>query len=69
MAWTIMGSVGRWDRGARNDETDVTMVQTLPTSAAQVQGNPACVEASRAVPTPAPTLGLNPWRQNLPAPT
>lgn len=40
MAWTIMGSVGRWDRGAKNDKPDVTTVQTLLTSAAQVQGNP-----------------------------
>ena len=41
MAWTIMGSVGRWDRGARNDQADVTTIQTLLTSAAQVQGNPS----------------------------
>jgi murein DD-endopeptidase MepM/ murein hydrolase activator NlpD len=40
MAWTIMGSVGRWDRGARNDKPDVTTIQTLLTAAAQVQGNP-----------------------------
>src|SRR6185436_9463337 len=40
MAWTIMGSVGRWDKGAKNDTADVTTIQTLLTSAAQVQGNP-----------------------------
>lgn len=39
MAWTILGSVGRWDRGAKNEAVDVTTVQTLLTSAAQVQGN------------------------------
>ncbi|HET9227812.1 MAG TPA: M23 family metallopeptidase [Thermoanaerobaculia bacterium] len=41
MAWTIMGSVGRWEKGARNDAADVTTIQTLLTSAAQVQGNPS----------------------------
>ena len=41
MAWTILGSVGRWDKGANNDRADVTTIQTLLTSAAQVQGNPA----------------------------
>lgn len=39
MAWTIMGSVGRWEKGAKNDPADVTTIQTLLTSAAQVQGN------------------------------
>ncbi len=40
MAWTIMGSVGRWERGAKNQTADVTTIQTLLTSATQVQGNP-----------------------------
>ena len=35
-----MGSVGRWNRGAKNEKADVTTIQTLLTSAAQVQGNP-----------------------------
>jgi murein DD-endopeptidase MepM/ murein hydrolase activator NlpD len=41
MAWIIMGSVGRWDRGARNDKADVTTIQQLLTAAARVQGNPS----------------------------
>ena len=41
MAWTIRGSVGRWDKGAKNDKADVTTVQTLLTDAAQAQGNPS----------------------------
>jgi len=35
MAWTIMGSVGRWENGAKNDPADVTTIQTLLTSAAE----------------------------------
>lgn len=41
MAWTITGSVGRWDRGAANQQADVVTVQTLLTDAAQAQANPA----------------------------
>lgn len=41
MAWTIRGSVGRWDRGAVNDRGDVTTVQTLLTDVAQAQGHAA----------------------------
>ena len=40
MPFTIMGSVGRWDKGASNDAADVTTIQALLTAAARVQGNP-----------------------------
>ena len=33
MPFTIMGSVGRWDKGASNDAADVTTIQTLLTAA------------------------------------
>jgi murein DD-endopeptidase MepM/ murein hydrolase activator NlpD len=40
MSWRISGSVGRWERGARNHRRDVETVQTLLTSAAARLGNP-----------------------------
>jgi murein DD-endopeptidase MepM/ murein hydrolase activator NlpD len=41
MSWTIRGSVGSWQRGARNDEADVRTIQTLLAAAAQAHGMPA----------------------------
>ena len=41
MAHNLTGSVGRWERGARNFEPDVREVQTLLASAAARLHNPA----------------------------
>jgi murein DD-endopeptidase MepM/ murein hydrolase activator NlpD len=41
MTAQISGSVGRWERGARNEKSDVMTVQVLLQSAAQVLRDPA----------------------------
>lgn len=40
MSWKISGSVGRWERGARNNRRDVETVQILLTEAALKLANP-----------------------------
>jgi murein DD-endopeptidase MepM/ murein hydrolase activator NlpD len=41
MSWQITGSVGSWEKGARNAETDVQVVQKLLAAAAHKLGDPA----------------------------